>query len=214
MKAKHIKHLLLIPIVAAAVAGCSSAPSRFYTLNSTAAGDGAPAANYAVAVGPVSVPALVDRPQFTVQVATNRVAIDEFNRWAAPLNDNITRVVTEDLAALLGTPRVAAATLANFDPAYRVTIDVQRFESFRSGEDERRGARRGSMGGPQGDGWRRAFRSHGRARAGARCGLRSAGRRAQPRARQGERRHRRRHSKGGGSEAVAASKGTRLVVSE
>ena len=30
---------------------------------------------------------------------------------------------------LLGTPDVAAAPLANFDPAYRVTIDVQRFES-------------------------------------------------------------------------------------
>ena len=30
---------------------------------------------------------------------------------------------------LLGTPDVAVAPLANFDPAYRVTINVQRFES-------------------------------------------------------------------------------------
>jgi uncharacterized lipoprotein YmbA len=30
---------------------------------------------------------------------------------------------------LLGTPNVAAGPLANFDPAYRVTIDVQSFES-------------------------------------------------------------------------------------
>ena len=66
-------------------------------------------------VGPVSIPAEVDRPQFTVQVAPNRVAIDEFNRWAAPLNENIARVVAGDLAALLGTPRVAACPLANFD---------------------------------------------------------------------------------------------------
>jgi len=132
MKAKHIKHLLLITIVAVAVAGCASAPSRFYTLSSTATGGGAPAASYAVAVGPVSIPAVVDRPQFTVQVATNRVVLDEFNRWAAPLNENIARVVAEDLAVLLGTPRVATATLANFDPTYRVTIDIQRFESLRS----------------------------------------------------------------------------------
>jgi hypothetical protein len=74
----------------------------------------------------------VDRPQFTVQVATNRVALDEFNRWAAPLSDNIARVVTEDLVVLLGTPRVATAPLANFESAYRVTIDIQRFESMRS----------------------------------------------------------------------------------
>ena len=34
-----------------------------------------------------------------------------------------------DLAVLLGTLDVATAPMANFDPAYTVTIDVQRFES-------------------------------------------------------------------------------------
>jgi uncharacterized lipoprotein YmbA len=131
MKTNHITHLFLITFVAAAAAGCASAPSHYYTLNSTATGDGTPAANYAVVVGPVSVPALVDRAQFTVQIATNRVEINEFNLWAAPLNDNIACVVAGDLAVLLGTPRVATVPLANFDPAYRVTIDIQRFESVR-----------------------------------------------------------------------------------
>jgi uncharacterized protein len=124
-----IAHLISIAFVAMIAAGCASKPSRFYTLNSTATSASAPAAEYAVLVGPVSVPAEVDRPQFTVQAAQNRVAIDEFNRWAAPLNENIARVVAGDLAVLLGTPRVATAPLANFDPAYRVTINVQRFVS-------------------------------------------------------------------------------------
>jgi uncharacterized lipoprotein YmbA len=132
MKTKRITDLISIAFVVVAVAGCASAPSRFYTLNSTATGSGAPAAQYAVLVGPVSIPALVDRPQFTVTTAQNRVQIDEFNRWAGPLGDNIARVVAGDLAALLGTPRVAVAPVANFDPAYRVTIDVQRFDSMRS----------------------------------------------------------------------------------
>jgi uncharacterized protein len=131
MKTNHITQLFLITCIAAAAAGCASAPSRFYTLNSTATADGAPAANYAVAVGPVSIPALVDRPQFTIQVATNRVEINEFNRWAAPLSDNIARVVAGDLAVLLGTPQVATAPLANFDPAWRVSLNIQRFESVR-----------------------------------------------------------------------------------
>jgi uncharacterized lipoprotein YmbA len=103
--------------------------SRFYTLRSTATADGSPAASYAVVVGPVSIPASVDRPEFVVQVAPNRVAVDEFNRWAAPLDDSIARAVAGDLEVLLGTPRVATAPATNFDPAYRVTIDVQRFES-------------------------------------------------------------------------------------
>ncbi len=132
MMTKQFTYSLLSALTTAVLAGCASAPSRFYTLNSTAKGDAAPAANYAVVVGPVSVPGLVDRPQFTVQVAPNRVVLDEFNRWAAPLNDNIARVVAGDLAVLLGTPRVATSPLANLDPAYRVTIDVQRFESMQS----------------------------------------------------------------------------------
>jgi uncharacterized lipoprotein YmbA len=121
--------LLLITVVTVAAAGCASAPSRFYTLNATAKADGASAASYAVLVGPVTVPTSVDRPQFTVQVAPNRVAIDEFNRWDAPLNESIARVITGDLATLLGTARVATAPLANFDPAFRVTIDIERFET-------------------------------------------------------------------------------------
>jgi len=126
---KHFPQFIAIAVVAVFAAGCASAPSRFYTLTSTAKGDGTSAANYAVAVGPVTVPAEVDRPQFTVQVAPNRVAVDEFNRWAGPLNENIARVVAGDLGVLLGTPRVATGSLANFSPEYRVSLDIQKFVS-------------------------------------------------------------------------------------
>jgi uncharacterized lipoprotein YmbA len=127
--ARRVAHVVSIALLAAAAAGCASAPSRFYTLASTARTDDAPAAPYAVIVGPVTVPSSVDRPEFVVQVAPNQVQIDEFNRWASPLNDSIARAVAGDLAVLLGTQDVAAAPLANFNPAYRVTINVQRFES-------------------------------------------------------------------------------------
>jgi uncharacterized lipoprotein YmbA len=126
---KHLTNLFIVGCAVLAFTGCSSAPSRFYTLNSTAKGDGSSDAHYAVIVGPVTVPAEVGRPQFTVQVAPNRVAIDEFNRWAAPLNENIARVVAEDLATLLGTPRVATGMLVNFTPDYRVSLEIQKFET-------------------------------------------------------------------------------------
>jgi uncharacterized lipoprotein YmbA len=100
-------------------AGCGpSASARFYTLTSTASAESGPATGYAVAVGPV------------VQVAPNRVALEEFNRWAAPLGEGIGRVVAGDLTVLLGTTQVATLPLPpGFIPAYQVTIDVQRFES-------------------------------------------------------------------------------------
>ena len=127
--AARVANLVLIVLVAAAAAGCASAPARFYSLDSTATPDGAAPVNYPIMVGPVSVPAAVDRPEFVVQSGPNRVDIDQFNRWDAPLNDAVAQVVAGDLVKLLGTPNVASAPMANFDPAYRVTIDVQRFDS-------------------------------------------------------------------------------------
>jgi uncharacterized lipoprotein YmbA len=114
----------------ALAAGCgSSPPSHFYLLNATAVADNAAQARYAVLVGPVSIPAAVDQPQLVLQTSANGVRPDEFNRWGAPLQDQIGHVVAADLAALLGTPRVTATPLPHFDAAYRVAIDVQRVES-------------------------------------------------------------------------------------
>ena len=159
--ARVIAYLISIAFVAAAAAGCgTSAPARFYTLDSTAIPDGAAPVRYPIMVGPVSVPAAVDQPEFVVQVAPNRVDVDEFNRWDAPLNDAIARAVAGDLVELLGTPDVASAPMANFDPAYRVTIDVQRFDSVRGPG----GAGRGGVDRAQDGGRRDALGPHGRAR--------------------------------------------------
>jgi uncharacterized protein len=117
-------------LVAAVTAGCGpSATARFYTLDPTATPDGAPPVHHAIVVGPVSIPPSVDRPQLVVQVAPNRVAVDEFNRWASPLDDGVGRAIAGDLAVLLGSSEVAVAPASGFVPTHRVTIDVQRFES-------------------------------------------------------------------------------------
>jgi uncharacterized lipoprotein YmbA len=120
--------VLVLAAATAAACGTSQTPG-FYTLDSTAGAGRAGPVDVGVMVGPVSVPASVDRPELVVQVAPNRVEIQEFHRWAAPLGESIARTVADDLVALLGTPNVATAPFANFDPVYRVTINVQRFES-------------------------------------------------------------------------------------
>lgn len=119
----------MLALAVLAAAGCASPPSSFYALEPVAvrgAGDPVP---QAVIVGPVSVPASVDRPEIVVRLAENQVRVDELNRWVSPLGDAIARTVSGNLSALLGTPDVATAPLANFQPVYRVTIDVQRFDS-------------------------------------------------------------------------------------
>jgi uncharacterized protein len=121
----------LIMLVAFALSGCASATPHFYTLDSSATPDGSPSVQTAVVVEPVSIPPGVDQPQIVVQVSPNQVEIEEFDRWDAPLADGIARAVAGDLSTLLATPNVATAPLAGFNPAYTVTINVQRFESIK-----------------------------------------------------------------------------------
>jgi uncharacterized protein len=114
---------------AAVVAGCASPPSRFYSL-SAATEPTATSSNLSIAVGPVSVPAVVDRPQIVVNVGPNQVRLEEFNRWAAPLQNNIARVVADNLVLMLGTPRVILSEqLLSADVDYRAAIEVQSFQS-------------------------------------------------------------------------------------
>jgi uncharacterized lipoprotein YmbA len=134
VRAARIGCAIAIAFIAVVAASCTTtATSRFYTLESTATADGAASssAQGSVMIGPVTIPAAVDRPEFVTQVAPNRVEVEEFNRWVAPLSDSIARVVAGNLVVILGTPDVAVAPLANFNPSYLVTIDVQRFDSIR-----------------------------------------------------------------------------------
>jgi hypothetical protein len=64
----------------------------------------------------------------------NEVKLDEFNQWAAPLKDDITRVVAANLVAMLGTPQVTLfPQTTGADADFRAAIEVQNFES-RSGQ--------------------------------------------------------------------------------
>jgi len=109
--------------------GCASAPSHFYTLSASGATP-KDSSDVSVAVGPVSIPAVVDRPQIVVSIGPNQVRLEEFDRWALPLQNNIARVIAENLTVQLGTPRVTVfPELTSMDADYRAIIDVQRFDS-------------------------------------------------------------------------------------
>jgi len=128
---RRILFMAALTVAAASAAGCRTPPSHLYTLNPAAAGGtaGAPL-NVGVVVGPVSIPAIVDTPQIVVSTGPNTVTQDEFNRWASPLQNNIARVVAQNLVAMLGTGRVTLLQdggQAKSD--YQVAIAVQSFES-------------------------------------------------------------------------------------
>ena len=121
---------IILMAVLAFTAGCASSPQRFYTLNSTEVPKAMQQTSYSVSVGPVSIPAAVDRPQIVVRTDSHRVAINEFERWASPLKDDIARVVVENLITLLGTTQISIFPRSQaFDTNYRCVIDILRFDS-------------------------------------------------------------------------------------
>jgi uncharacterized protein len=116
----------------ALLTSCASPSSRFYTLSQSQEMPAGPISSESIAVGPVSVPESVNRPEMVVRVGPHEVALDEFSRWAAPLPAEIQRVVMENLVQLLGTPRVFRYPQGPINsPDFRVQIEVLRFESTR-----------------------------------------------------------------------------------
>lgn len=128
---KKLAYTLTCCITAVVITGCASSPlPRFYMLSSTAAPVPLLQADYSISVGPVSMPAAVDRPQIVVRTGPNQVSINEFDRWASPLKNDVGRVVVENLAALLGAKQVTLFPQSTAAGAsYRVMIDVLRFDS-------------------------------------------------------------------------------------
>ena len=116
-------------LAALALAACAtSPPSRFYTLSGAPA-PSAPSSALSIVVGPVTIPAVVDRPEIVVTVGANEVWLDEFNRWASPLADAIAVATAENLSAQLATSRATSLVQSAVEADYRVSIEVQRFES-------------------------------------------------------------------------------------
>jgi uncharacterized lipoprotein YmbA len=78
-------------------------------------------------LGPLYLPEVLQRPQLVTRTG-NRVEIADNHRWAEPLEENITRVLREYLADLLGTEQIITypwprSTLVD----YQLKIEILRF---------------------------------------------------------------------------------------
>ena len=83
----------------------------------------------AVGVGPIHLPAYLDRQELVSRVTANRLGVAENDRWAEPLGDNFGRILAQNLSVLLGTDNVSLYPWpGDLRPTYQVEIDVLRFE--------------------------------------------------------------------------------------
>jgi uncharacterized lipoprotein YmbA len=120
----------LTPLVALALAACSSAPIHFHTLVPTATVAPTATAPFAIDVLPVGVPAQVDQPQLVVRQGDGSVALLEGEQWIAPLADEIRATVAGELARTLGAQDLHGLPQGKDKRrVYRIKLDVRRFDS-------------------------------------------------------------------------------------
>ena len=112
--------------------GGRTPPAKFYTLQpveQAAMGKSLPG-DVALAIGPVAIPAGVDRPEIVTREADNQISFSDYQRWAGPLRASIASVIAQNVASLLGTERVTPFTRENiFQPTHRVVININRYDS-------------------------------------------------------------------------------------
>lgn len=126
---------ILASVVALVVsAGCGgSSPTRFYALSALPQGvgpnSGLGRSGPALGIGPVSVPERLNRPQIVTWLDENMLHLADFDRWAAPLQDSVTRVLAENLSVLVPTDRTAIFPWPSDSPMdYEVRVEIVRFE--------------------------------------------------------------------------------------
>ncbi len=153
--------LLASAVAALAVTACAgSKDARFYVLSPVPASEAPktqpPGAPPRVGLWPVGIPAQLDRSQIVTRSGQNELALAEFDLWAAPLGDQMTRVLAENLATLIPTERVAIFPWAKDTLIdYEVEVEVIRSDATLGGDCSlvanwsvfKRGARKGGVPG-------------------------------------------------------------------
>lgn len=114
--------------------GSQTPPTRYFVLNSlhTAQNKKQPVAELKdaiVVVGPLALTQVLDRPQIIIRQSNNEIRVSDLDRWAEPLQENLIRVVVDNLAVLLSSGSVIRFPPARTIPVtYQIIIEVTRFD--------------------------------------------------------------------------------------
>ncbi len=127
-------------VLLATLSACTSPRERLYTLQGPASAGveasegvaGGPVHRATVFLGPVSIPAEVDRPQLVERGGSYHDTLTEQDRWAVPLREALPRLLADELTRKSPERRfVPPSSGAIATPSARLAVDIQRFEGSR-----------------------------------------------------------------------------------
>lgn len=130
-------------VASCSLAGCSSILaarpdlSKFFILTAAQSGfepAGVPLNHVTIGLGPVRLPAYLDRAEIVTRTEPNRLELSDTDKWAEPLESNFRRVLAANLAARLVSAQIVQFpwySTTRLD--YKVEVSVDRFERDASG---------------------------------------------------------------------------------
>ena len=128
-------NLLIVVLLLMVHLGCASTPrTRFYALNPLGDSEketdpgGEPCVS--IFIGPVKIPDYLDQSEIVTRITPNEVRMGEFDKWAEPLESNISWVLSKNLSSLLCTKAVSTYPSRGSIPGVRA-----RRASVRCGAD-------------------------------------------------------------------------------
>jgi uncharacterized lipoprotein YmbA len=130
--------LLIMALALIVLTACSSTPTtHFYVLSAMPPTQSAapPAAKQiSVVIRDVRLPQYLERPQIITRGGDNRIQLADDAQWAGNLQQDMIRVLTENLGQLLKSDRVFSAPHNGpVKPDFRVDVEVLRFEQAADG---------------------------------------------------------------------------------
>jgi len=126
--------VLLLLIVVLQLAACArTPPARFYSLSSlgdsTHRNAATDHARKVIAIGPVALAKYLEHPAITTRSGATTLKRSELDRWGGPLGDEITRVLVENMAALVSAEgALVLPWLESSDVDYRLQLHITRFD--------------------------------------------------------------------------------------
>lgn len=142
-------HLILFTAIlglALGLTACRSAapPIVYYTLDPLPLAHGpqapAEATPLRIGVGPVGLPTYLERAQIVTRSGDHTLAVNDFHRWAGPLDEEILRVLVVSVGkALPGAEALPFPWGRHYEPTHQVRVTVQRFDGQMGGTVHLRG---------------------------------------------------------------------------
>ncbi len=126
--------VILILISLALFTNCgSSPPIQKYILTPSIEDDvetlsGKSDAEITIGIGSIEFSDYLMRPEMVSFKGSNELNVDQFNRWAEPLEENFERVLIENLSRLIPTNRIYIFPRQEKEPnSFQITISVREF---------------------------------------------------------------------------------------